>query len=133
MFDWCNYWLNCTRGIRIRVGKNLQHVRKTGNPPLLCKDGYSVSIQGNSTAYCWPREDNCKKYEHVELGYPNQLDKLIMEYAEDTSIPTKTVYGYVPVTVVNKLIDKHGGFDKKKIFLDKLANLLSITTYGYSS
>jgi hypothetical protein len=33
----------------------------------------------------------------------------LMEYAEDPVDPTGTVYGWVPVELVNKLIDKHGG------------------------
>lgn len=32
-----------------------------------------------------------------------------MQYAEDEDRPTATVYGYVPVSVVEALIDKHGG------------------------
>ena len=34
---------------------------------------------------------------------------------------TDTVYGWVPVDVVNKLIDKHGGLDEEEYFVKKIA------------
>ncbi len=36
-------------------------------------------------------------------------DDLILEYAEMPSDPTHTIYGQVPVDVVDALIEKHGG------------------------
>ena len=32
-----------------------------------------------------------------------------MPYAEDRERPTDTVYGYVPVEIVERVIEKHGG------------------------
>ena len=83
-------------------------------PRVVCADGFSVSVQGHSSAYCSPREDLAEKYSMVELGYPSQPDELIAEYSEDSDRPTDTVYGYVPVSVVSELIEKHGGIDEKK-------------------
>lgn len=74
-----------------------------------CTDGFSVSIQANAGAYCTPRDAFAMEYKTVELGYPSSTDSLIMDYAEDSECPTGTVYGYVPVDVVDKLIKKHGG------------------------
>ena len=34
---------------------------------------------------------------------------MILKWAEDPENPCDTVYGYVPVTVVNLVIAKHGG------------------------
>jgi len=48
-------------------------------------------------------------YSSVELGYPSERDDLIMEYAEDQDNPTETVYGWVPIEVVEELLKKHGG------------------------
>ena len=48
-------------------------------------------------------------YESVELGFPSVEDELINEYAEDCMNYTETVYGYVPIEIVEKLIEKHGG------------------------
>ena len=60
------------------------------------------------------RTSNYVPYEAVELGYPSEPDDLINEYAEigfnDAPNYTNTVYGYVPVDIVEKLIEKHGGF-----------------------
>lgn len=130
MFDWCNYWLNATRGIRVKLpGDKIVQVKSIANPSLLCKDGFSISIQANSTAYCYPREDNCKQYEHVELGYPSKFDDLIIDWVEDDSSPCRTVYGYVPVDVVNRVIEKHGGYDKEILMMGKLRNMLTHITY----
>lgn len=77
--------------------------------PIVCKDGFTVSVQGGTSLhYCIPC---CHKneYNKVELGYPSMVDSLILEYAEDNTRPTGTVYGYVPIEVVEKLIQKHGG------------------------
>lgn len=80
-------------------------------PHVVCADGYKVSIQAGSGLYCHPRA-NVLEYTAVELGFPNMADELIMDYAEDPDEPTKTVYGYVPVDIVQQLMDKHGGIIK---------------------
>lgn len=82
-------------------------------PRMVCKDGFNISIQASYVHYCSPRhtfkptED--KVYDEVELGFPNIGDDLIEDYAEDPTDLTETVYGYVPVDIVVKLIEKHGG------------------------
>ena len=77
-------------------------------PRVRCKDGFSVSVQASQYHYCRPRIDSAEKYEKVELGYPSAADELITDYAEDRTY-TDTVYDYVPVEIVDKLIEKHGG------------------------
>lgn len=74
-----------------------------------CKDGYSISIQANRYTYCTPRRDEAWPYESVELGFPNMEDELISEYADGPGDLTKTIYAYVPIDLVNELIEKHGG------------------------
>lgn len=66
-----------------------------------CKDGFSISIQQSGFHYC--------DYNSVELGFPNHKEPLIMQYAEDSSKPTKTVYGWVPLDVIDAVVAKHGG------------------------
>ena len=80
-------------------------------PAVRCADGFSVSVQASENNYCSPRENLPDgSYEEVELGYPSEADELIMEYAENPDgSPTDSVYGYVPVSVVEELIWKHGG------------------------
>lgn len=78
-------------------------------PRAACKDGFSVSIQAGQYLYCNPREDGAERYNSVELGFPSAEDDLIIDYAEDPGDPTGTVYGYVPVEIVDELMQKHGG------------------------
>ena len=77
-------------------------------PRLFCNDGFSISVQASSFHYCRPRLDGVQNYESVELGFPSKEDELINEYAEDEPY-TETVYGYVPIEIVEELINKHGG------------------------
>lgn len=78
-------------------------------PPIKCADRFEISVQASDGHYCSPRVGGDVKYDKVELGFPNMEDSLIIEYAEDPEDPTRTVYGYVPISIVNKLIKKHGG------------------------
>ena len=78
-------------------------------PRVKCADGFSISVQANEYTYCSPRITYPGEYKAVELGYPSEPDELIEEYAEDWDDLTDTVYGYVPIEVVDKLLEKHGG------------------------
>lgn len=78
-------------------------------PRVVCADGFSVSIQASSFTYSNPRLNVAEGFTEVELGFPSEPDDLIRDYAEDWSEPTNTVYGYVPVEIVDKLLEKHGG------------------------
>lgn len=75
---------------------------------ITCKDGFSLSVQANRGAYCTPR-DNDGPWQKVEVGFPSATPELIMEYAEDEDYPTDTVYGHVPVELVEQLVELHGG------------------------
>lgn len=79
-------------------------------PRVMCKDGFSISIQANRNAYCAPRANDFVEYEKVELGFPSEIDELIEDYSEEPG-STDTVYGYVPVELVEQLLEKHGGID----------------------
>ena len=79
------------------------------NKRVVCADGFSMSVQAHDGAYCNPREDGAEKYSLVEVGYPSQVEPLLMGYAEDADRPTETVYGYVPVQTVALVLAKHGG------------------------
>ncbi|WP_271751551.1 hypothetical protein [Cohnella sp. JJ-181] len=76
---------------------------------VTCVDGYSVSIQGGTrTHYCSPRQ-HVNRYDEVELGYPSSADDELIPYAEDPNDLTGSVFGYVPIAVVEAVITKHGG------------------------
>lgn len=79
-------------------------------PHIYCKDGFFVSVQASEFHYCSPRETLPDgNYNAVELGYPSETDELILDYAENPTCPTETVYGWVPTETVDKLLEKHGG------------------------
>ena len=77
------------------------------------KDGTVLSIQASSTHYSTPREDQ-GPYSHVEVGFiedgkgkgvtPPDSWK---DYS-DGSFPS-SVYGYIPIELVQEFCDSHGG------------------------
>ena len=79
------------------------------NKKVVCKDGFTMSVQAGETQYCHPRETGAERYTEVEIGFPNRSEDLLLEYAEDRNMPTETVYAYVPASVVSLVIAKHGG------------------------
>ena len=80
------------------------------NRYVVCADRFRMSVQAGDSAYCTPRINGASCYSQVEVGYPNASEPLLMNYAEDPSSPTNTVYPYVPVETVTNVILKHGGF-----------------------
>lgn len=80
-------------------------------PRILCSDGFEMSVQAGNGVYCLPRANlESGEYTHCEVGYPNQEEELLMKYAENPKKPRKTVYAYVPVDVIDKVVEKHGGY-----------------------
>lgn len=77
-------------------------------PRVRCADGFTVSVQAGYGLYSMPRKD-ADHYEKVELGYPSDVEHDILAYAESPEYPTDTVYSYVPVDVVDRMLEKHGG------------------------
>lgn len=77
---------------------------------IQCNDGFSISIQASAGHYCEPRRTFEGPYTEVELGFPSCSEELLIPYMEDDCCkPENTVYPYVPVEVVDKVIKKHGG------------------------
>lgn len=104
--DKINEYLNRTRRTKtLSDGSTFEDVR----PRVECADGFRISVQASQYHYCTPRRNGVVEYETVELGSPNVVDPLIIDYAEDPEDPTHTVYGYVPVDIVCELVEKHGG------------------------
>ena len=83
-------------------------------PQIICTDGFSMSVQVGYSLYSTPKKV-AKRYSEVEIGYPSEYEPLIEKYAEngfdDTPNFTDTVYPYVPVGIVNKVLKKHGGIN----------------------
>lgn len=77
---------------------------------IQCNDGFSISIHASASHYCEPRRTFEGPYTELELGYPSCSEELLIPYMEDDCCkPEDTVYPYVPVEVVDKVIKKHGG------------------------
>ena len=83
-------------------------------PHIVCTDGFEMSVQVGFHLYSEPKKV-AKRYSAVEIGFPSEHEPLIEEYAEsfseDAPDYTDTVYPYVPVKIVNKVLKKHGGID----------------------
>lgn len=97
----------------VRLGARAVTVQDL-RPHAVCADGFRISIQASQYHYCTPREDGQIDYKQVELGYPSKEEEMILDFAEDPDDPTNTVYGYVPVEVVDKMLEKHGGITAYK-------------------
>jgi hypothetical protein len=99
-----------------------QFIQKCGivrhRPKIVCMDGFKMSVQGNEMAYSIPRKTGTD-FQAMEIGFPSEVEDLILKFM-DTSIadPTQTVYGYVPLDIIQKVIDKHGGIDAEKTLED---------------
>ena len=84
-------------------------------PQIVCVDGFEMSVQVGFSLYSTPKKV-AKRYSAVEIGFPSEHEPLIEKFAEtfhqeDVTDYTDTVYPYVPVAVVNKVLKKHGGID----------------------
>jgi hypothetical protein len=87
------------------------------NPHLICVDGFEMSVQAGHSLYSSPK-DISDYYTEVEVGFPSEAEELLFDYAENRyeNEPsyTDTVYPYVPVEVVDNIINKHGGIKGPK-------------------
>ena len=90
-----------------------QMLTSTRLPQIVCVDGFKMSVQVGSSLYSTPKKV-AKRYSAVEIGFPSEHEPLIEEFAErveDEIDYTDTVYPYVPVRIVDKVLKKHGGID----------------------
>ena len=92
-----------------------QMLTSTRLPKIVCVDGFEMSVQVGFSLYSTPKKV-AKRYTTVEIGFPSEHEQLIEEYAEGSffdEVPdyTDTVYPYVPVKIVDKVLKKHGGID----------------------
>ena len=87
-------------------------------PNIVCVDGFEMSVQVGFSLYSTPKKV-AKRYSAVEIGFPSEYEPLIEEFAEtfyqddgeDITDYTDTVYPYVPVKIVDKVLKKHGGIN----------------------
>ena len=79
-------------------------------PHVVCNDGFTMSVQAGQSLYSEPKDD-AEHYEEAEVGYPSKEEHLLARYAEDDENLCDTVYGYVPCSIIDRVIEKHGGID----------------------
>ena len=102
--------LRCVKPIHL---KNENMMTSTRLPQIVCADGFKMSVQVGFSLYSTPKKV-AKRYSAVEIGFPSEHEPLIEEFAErveDVTDYTDTVYPYVPVRIVDKVLKKHGGRD----------------------
>jgi hypothetical protein len=102
----------------------MKHIMTSSRlPHIVCEDGFTMSVQVGYSLYSTPKKI-AKRYSAVEIGYPSEPEELIKEYAEfapfdeDTADYTDTVYPYVPVKIVDKVLKKHGGINLTQTLLE---------------
>ena len=96
------------------VKKLVPGMTSTHTHHVVCKDGFKMSVQAGQSLYSEPR-DVVDSYEEVEVGFPSTEESLLTSYAEDEENLCGTVYGYVPCSIIDEVIEKHGGIDESKI------------------
>ena len=82
-------------------------------PHIVCVDGFTMSVQVGYSLYSKPKKV-AKRYSEVEIGYPSEHEPLLEKYVESFYTEpdyTDSIYPYVPVKVVDKILKKHGGID----------------------
>lgn len=77
---------------------------------IVCRDGFRMSVQAGPHMYSTPR-DWVDHYDEVEVGYPTQVEVRLMPFIDGRYefSPTDTVYAYVPVDIINQIVEEHGG------------------------
>jgi hypothetical protein len=79
---------------------------------IVCKDGFKFSVQAGSFYECVPKLDG-KDVEYIscEVGFPTKEEELLMPYREGWhDEPTESIYPYTPISVIEAVIKKHGGY-----------------------
>ena len=102
-----------------RALPDLSEAPKEARAAVVCKDGFTMSVQASAYHYCSPRIHDAEGYLEVEIGYPSKRERLLDSYCEGIylwidkdskdKVFTDSVYPYVPAEVVLEVIMKHGG------------------------
>jgi hypothetical protein len=104
--DYATNWE--THSIGNSVVRRYTGNRLTSNPifPMMkCADGFSMSVQGHFGAYSWPRDDFADEpYRTVEVWCLSKPEPLFDKYGTG-----ENPLGNVPVSLVEQVIEKHGG------------------------
>lgn len=78
-------------------------------PEMVCADGFKMSVQGHFGGYSTPRDDFADRgYVAVEVMTAPNAEPLLDERGGETN-DDWSLYGYVPVSIIERVIEKHGG------------------------
>jgi hypothetical protein len=87
-------------------------------PKIVCMDGFKMSVQGHEMTYSIPKKVGIE-FEAMEIGFPSQQEDLIIEFIDRPGHePTQSVYGFIPINLIEQVIEKHGGIDEQATFKD---------------
>jgi len=105
-----NAWLKNSVNIREYGNTRSQELRKQ----LVCNDGTTLSVQASDTHWCSPRRSYVDYYtDDIEYFDYSSVEV----WCVSTDVPDSwsdygdddNPYAYIPVTLVEKFIDSHGG------------------------
>lgn len=77
-------------------------------PPIVCADGFEISVQASAGHYCAPRNSQ-GPWTEVECGFPSEDVPTLSAHKDGDDEDTKSVFGWTPIELVNELIASHGG------------------------
>ena len=90
----------------MKINQYIQQYRSTASlqtPHVRCRDGFTMSVQaGKDDIYSIPR-GMADHYENVEVG------RVSSHVPEFTKYEEGSVFPFVPCSVVDEVIDNHGG------------------------
>lgn len=91
-------------------------------PRIIAKDDFEVSLQISNGNYC-SSENGYRRmgftFNDVEFGFTSVHEPLMDVYAE-THGDTTTTVGNIPLSIMEKVFEKHGGIDwEKTLSVDK--------------
>lgn len=82
-------------------------------PRIYCKDGFNISIQINNGNYC-ASENGSRTFgldwQMVEWGFPSE------ELTDEKYKTDGDIGAYVPIEVMDELLESHGGIDYETTF-----------------
>jgi len=80
-------------------------------PSIETNNGLEIAIQAGELFCCSPR-DNYGPWELVEINYINRRIEKLTAYADDAENIEDTIYRWVPVDLIDEIVEENGGIKK---------------------
>ena len=61
---------------------DLNELPQPARDTVVCKDGFTMSVQASAYHYCTPRINHSEGYLEVEIGFPSERERLLDRYCE---------------------------------------------------